>query len=229
MKVTEITTFLNALTPSFTPILDGGFSARDYMRLDLSVNNLELQGIDTASAKAIAGYIQQKLEKKAAKVAYGGYAEHRDIYDRSTHFIAIDSVSQRNIHLGIDLWCTAGTKVLAPLDATVHSFRDNRNYGDYGPCIILEHHCRDQVFYSLYGHLDRESLIGIERGMYIAKGSAFARLGETEVNGDYAPHLHFQLILDISEYEGDYPGVSSAKDLSYYLGNCPDPNLLLKI
>ena len=48
-------------------------------------------------------------------------------------------------------------------------------------------------------------------------------------NGDYPPHLHFQIILDIENFYGDYPGVCSENDLKYYSQNCPDPNLVLKL
>jgi len=41
--------------------------------------------------------------------------------------------------------------------------------------------------------------------------------------------LHFQIIKDIKDYKGDYPGVCAAKDLKYYKNNCPNPNLLLKL
>ena len=34
---------------------------------------------------------------------------------------------------------------------------------------------------------------------------------------------------DMEEKKGDYPGVCSSKDLSFYMFNCPDPNFLLKI
>ena len=61
------------------------------------------------------------------------------------------------------------------------------------------------------------------------KGTTLATLGDATVNGNYAPHLHFQIIDTISTNFGDYPGVCSASDLDFYLENCPDPNLLLKI
>jgi hypothetical protein len=41
--------------------------------------------------------------------------------------------------------------------------------------------------------------------------------------------LHFQIINDMQGKKGDYPGVSSKKELAFYKKNCPDPNLLLKI
>jgi murein DD-endopeptidase MepM/ murein hydrolase activator NlpD len=115
------------------------------------------------------------------------------------------------------------------LDGKVHSFKNNNNLGDYGPTIILEHKLNNHVFYTLYGHLALESIESIKVGDLFAKGQQLALLGDSSVNGDYAPHLHFQIIKDIDVNFGDYPGVSSKTKLAYYLENCPDPNLLLKI
>ena len=84
-------------------------------------------------------------------------------------------------------------------------------------------------FYTLYGHLSAESLTNLEIGKVFLKGEKIATLGNYPINGDYAPHLHFQIIKNIEEYKGDYPGVCSATTLDYYLNNCPDPNLLLKL
>tara|TARA_R110002110_G_scaffold60312_3_gene169896 strand:+ start:464 stop:673 length:210 start_codon:yes stop_codon:yes gene_type:complete len=56
-----------------------------------------------------------------------------------------------------------------------------------------------------------------------------ATLGDANINGDYPPHLHFQIIKDIQEYFGDYPGVCSEKYLEFFRVNCPNPDILLKI
>lgn len=85
------------------------------------------------------------------------------------------------------------------------------------------------MFYTLYGHLSLDSLDGLEIGTVFKKGEQFATLGDAAINGDYAPHLHFQIIKNIADKFGDYPGVCSKKELPFYLENCPDPNLLLKI
>ncbi|WP_415038848.1 peptidoglycan DD-metalloendopeptidase family protein [Flavobacterium sp.] len=112
---------------------------------------------------------------------------------------------------------------------TVHSFDYNAGVGDYGPTIILEHTVEAQQFYTLYGHLSLESIEEIEIGDVYRKGQQLATLGDASVNGDYAPHLHFQIIKDIEDWFGDYPGVCSEKDVAFYLENCPDPDLLLKL
>lgn len=221
--------FIASLTSVFTPVIDADFLQKDYVEIDLSVANTALDEVDVTSAEAIAAYIAVYLQEQKAQVAYGGYLEQRAIYDRSNYFYTENETARRNIHLGIDIWCPFGTAVIAPYPARVHSFQDNKNYGDYGPCAILEHQLNECKFYSLYGHLSRRSLKFLRVGAVIKKGETFAVLGTPEENGNYAPHLHFQLILDIQNNYGDYPGVTAKKNLDFYRSNCPDPNLLLKI
>jgi murein DD-endopeptidase MepM/ murein hydrolase activator NlpD len=111
----------------------------------------------------------------------------------------------------------------------VHSFKNNTNFGDYGPTIILKHTIEDVDFYTLYGHLSLESLQDLCVGQTFKKGAQIATLGDASVNGDYAPHLHFQIIDDIQDFVGDYPGVCSKKDLEFYKTNCLDPELMLRL
>ena len=220
---------LTSVTSGFTPVIDTAYKAGTYRFLDLSVDNLILDEVDTASAEAIQVYIDVFLSKTGGKVAYGGYLEKRSIYDRSIYFNNENPQLRRNIHLGLDIWCPAGTSILAPVAGKVHSFKNNRNYGDYGPCIILEHHFGGLHFYTLYGHLSLESLANLKIGQLFEAGQRIASLGETHENGDYAPHLHFQIVKDMQGKEGDYPGVSTRNNLPFYLENCPDPQVLLKI
>ena len=209
-------------------VIENTIPYSDYSPLDLSVHNALFQSLVLKNAPEFELYIDNYLKEKNAKVAYGGYNETRDLYKRSGIFNDSNS-EERNIHLGLDLWIKAGTSVLAALDGTVHSFNYNTGLGDYGPTIILEHTLEEHIFYTLYGHLSLESLKDIAVGDFYAKGQLLATLGKPAVNGDYAPHLHFQIIKDIQEMHGDYPGVCSKKDLKFYLNNCPDPNLLLQI
>jgi murein DD-endopeptidase MepM/ murein hydrolase activator NlpD len=209
-------------------VIDSTIPYSEYTPLDLSASNKELNQLNISNATDFEKYIEQLLAKNKASVAYGGYNEIRNLYKRSTVFNDLNS-EERNIHIGLDLWIKAETPVLAALEGKVHSFQYNNNLGDYGPTIILEHQLENHFFYSLYGHLSLESIASIKIGDFFAKGQQLATLGDNSVNGDYAPHLHFQIIKDIKENYGDYPGVCSKSNLQYYLENCPDPNLLLKI
>ena len=211
-------------------IIDSTYSKKDFIRLDLSTHNPDLNKVNTSSSDELQQYINSHIKENKRKVAFGGYLEKRGIYRRSEYFNKVESpLNERNIHLGIDIWIEAGTNVCAALDGEVHSYANNTNFGDYGPTIILQHCVTEGVFYTLYGHLSKESIQSIEIGQKVERGEVIAQLGRTEENGEYPPHLHFQVILDVEHYKGDYPGVSSQRDLEYYKRNCPNPNLLLKL
>lgn len=209
-------------------VIDSSIDYSDYVAIDLSASNEELSKLNSTDALAFENYIEKYLSKNNAKVAFGGYQEIRNLYKRSTVFNSEDS-DERNIHIGLDLWIKAGTSVLAALDGTIHSFQNNTALGDYGPTIILEHQYDEIKFYTLYGHLSLDSLNDKQIGTKVKKGATIATLGSPPINGDYAPHLHFQIIIDIESKTGDYPGVCNEKKLSFYSQNCPNPNLLLKI
>ena len=209
-------------------VIDDSIAYKNYIPLDLSILNIELSKLDVSSSIEFEKYIENYLTATKTQVAFGGYNEQRNLYKRSAVFNDLKT-EERNIHIGLDLWVKAGTPVLAALDGTIHSFNYNAGLGDYGPTIILEHKIENYTFYTLYGHLSLESITEIEIGQVVRKGQQIATLGISAINGDYSPHLHFQIIKNIGCNFGDYPGVCSISDLDYYLENCPDPNLLLKI
>lgn len=221
--------FFSLLSQKFTPIINPSFTKDEYIPLDLSSTNTELDVDLLTHPHDHHRFLKNYLKENNAQVAYGGYLEQRPLYDRSDYFQAKDPKDKRNIHLGIDLWCDAGTQVLSPLEGKIHSFQRNQNFGDYGPTIVIKHTVSGQIFHTLYGHLSLDSLEGKEVGQPTQAGEVIARLGVPEINGDYAPHLHFQIIIDMQDNEGDYPGVGSQNSLDFYKKNCPDPNLLLKI
>jgi murein DD-endopeptidase MepM/ murein hydrolase activator NlpD len=206
-------------------VIDSSIPYSKYTPLDLSVSNTKLAEIDLVNAGIFENFIENHLQENDSEVAFGGYNEVRNLYNENSHF----NEENRNIHLGIDFWIKAGTPVLAALDGKVHSFNFNAGNGNYGPTIILEHSFENHIFYTLYGHLSTDSIAEIEIGAAFNKGQVLATLGDSSVNGGYSSHLHFQIIKKIDRYFGDYPGVCSKNDLEYYLENCPDPNLLLKI
>ena len=177
---------------------------------------------------AFENYLHSRFEKTGTMIALGGYLEPRNLYRDAQLFNKTNDEEERYIHLGVDIWMSAGTEVYAPLEGKVHSFADNAGYGNYGPTIILEHNpAADIRFYTLYGHLSQADLETVSIGKRIEKGQCFAHLGKAEENGNWAAHLHFQIILDIGNNFGDYPGVASDKMLAYEKFNCPDPNIII--
>ncbi|WP_034690606.1 peptidoglycan DD-metalloendopeptidase family protein [Kaistella palustris] len=209
-------------------VIDETIDYKKYVAIDLSASHTDTLDLDLTDAEKFEGFVENYLLENKAKVAFGGYLETRNLYKRSENFNQ-ENTDERNIHIGLDLWIKAGTSVLSALDGKIYSFQNNSAIGDYGPTIIIEHEIEGFTFYTLYGHLSLESLDNKRVGQAVEKGDQIATLGKSPVNGDYAPHLHFQIIKNIANNKGDYPGVCSAKDLQFYKENCPDPNLLLKI
>lgn len=201
-------------------------SYSEYVPLDLSISNREIHELETAKDYEV--FIQKHLDDNKGKIAFGGYQEIRNLYKRSTVFNA-KKKEERNIHIGLDLWINESASVHAALEGRIHSFQNNIALGDYGPTIIVQHQLDGHIFHTLYGHLSEESLIGKQIGNVVSQGEQIGNLGLPPINGDYAPHLHFQIIIDMENKFGDYPGVCSSRTLDHYNTNCPDPNVLLKI
>jgi peptidoglycan LD-endopeptidase LytH len=211
-------------------IIPYDLNRENLVTFDFSRNNPELQKIDVSDTAAFSRYIFQKLREQNARVGIGRYDENRTIYDNSAVFDAVpDQGQRRTLHLGLDLWVVSGTPVLAVLDGTVHSLQDNKAFGDYGPTIILEHMLEGIIFFTLYGHLNRNSLTNLQKGQIVKAGQEIARVGDVHENGQWPPHLHFEIIKDLGGMRGDFPGVCAINDREKYLDLCPDPNLLLGI
>lgn len=222
----DISQSLQNISTSKTGILDPAIPLDKYVVVDLSVENPDLLACDIRIPDKCQEYISSVLYKQSGQVAYGGYLEKRYLYSDLNLFEA--TASPRDIHLGVDFWAPAKTTVHAPLAGIVHSLADNVGKGNYGPTIILAHAINGSQFYTLYGHLDHASLEKHRENDLISPGEHIGSLGDAAVNGGYAPHLHFQIVLDLENYKGDYPGVCDLASLDYYKNNCPDPAFLLK-
>jgi 4-aminobutyrate aminotransferase-like enzyme len=134
------------------------------------------------------------------------------------------------VHLGMDLFVEPGTRLRAPLDGVVFVTANNDAPLDYGPLVILQHETSDgENFFTLYGHLTKETLVRLKPGQRVGRGEEFARVGAAEENGGWTPHVHFQIILDLLDLGADFPGVAYASQRSVWTSLSPDPNLLLGI
>ncbi|ELR73473.1 putative enzyme with aminotransferase class-III domain protein [Fulvivirga imtechensis AK7] len=210
----------------FIPVVPFDLNREQTIIFDFSASNKELDDVDIDDEQSFNSYVFGKLRERGAEAGVGGYNEDRIIYKKSAVF---NTEEVRSIHLGIDIWAQAGTPVYAPLKGTIHSFKNNSASGDYGPTIILKHQLDGVDFHTLYGHLSAHSLDGLEAGQEISAGQEIATLGAYHENVHWPPHLHFQIIRDMKDYYGDYPGVASAARREEYLQQCPDPNLILNI
>ncbi|WP_461449112.1 peptidoglycan DD-metalloendopeptidase family protein [Mucilaginibacter sp.] len=223
----RLATALKAHPQSLSNVVDFDVKSDRLYQFDLTKNNSELSFDVVNDVAKFSHWVDQKLVDNHCRYGIGGYMELRTIYDNRVQFD--NKGEQRQLHLGVDIWADAGTPVYAPLDGIVHSFQDNANFGDYGPTIILQHQIGDLTLYSLYGHLNRECLFGLTVGKSIKSGVHIANFGIAEVNGGWPPHLHFQLMLDMEGWIGDYPGACKKADKEIYLKNIPDPALLLRL
>ncbi|GAB3226343.1 hypothetical protein GCM10027346_08540 [Hymenobacter seoulensis] len=211
----------------FGPVLPVDLNAPDVARLDFTSANPLLANADLRDTAAFEELVGRLLAAQDAHIGVGGYLENRVIYRRSPLF-GDEALPSRSLHLGVDVWLRAGTPVLAPLEAVVHSVQDNDNFGDYGPTVILQHQLEDTVFYTLYGHLSRRETLLLRPGMSIAKGETFTEVGPAPENGDWPPHLHFQVLSDTLGLAGDFPGVALPAEREKWAALCPDPNLILQ-
>jgi murein DD-endopeptidase MepM/ murein hydrolase activator NlpD len=207
------------------PLFGHSVSRADMINIDLTRNNPFLESVNLDNRHDFELFINNFILQKNVKAAIGGYLEDRVIYRRSSHFTGTDAL--RSIHLGIDIWLPENTEVYAPLPGIIHSYGINDNYADYGGTLILQHLHENVNFWTLYGHISHDSLDGKMVGDRIAAGDLIARLGSWDENGNWPPHLHFQAILDMMNYAGDFPGVCALNDKDAFSQICPDPSPLI--
>jgi peptidoglycan LD-endopeptidase LytH len=198
------------------------------LRLNFSATNGDLKEHILQDVDRFAAYINQKIKTANALYGIGGYGETRMIYNHRNVFNS-PGLEPRNLHLGIDIWGEPGTPVFAFMGGMVHSFAFNNRFGDYGATLILLHQLDGIAFYTLYGHISLNDITDIQPAQYVTRGEIIAHIGKPEENGNWPPHLHFQVIYDIELNEGDYPGVCSFSEKDKYLSNCPDPDLILNM
>jgi murein DD-endopeptidase MepM/ murein hydrolase activator NlpD len=193
---------------------------------DFTASNTGLSTQTVADTSAFSAWVEDALNQNKCKYGVGGYFENRTLYARSPHFNTSDE--PRRLHLGVDIWGEVGTAVYAPFTGKIYGYADNDHFGDYGPTIILKHHFYGLTLFALYGHLDRKSLQGLYLGKTVQQNEKIARFGNSAENGNWPPHLHYQIMFDMEGNLGDYPGVCKLSEKEKYLQNIPDPNLILR-
>lgn len=165
-----------------------------------------------------------------AEIGVGRYLEHRDVYATPAFAGTTADDDRRTVHLAVDLFAPAGTPVRTPLPGVVHAFGDNAQPLDYGPVVVVRHETDGGTpFFTLYGHLSRGSLPRLTVGMPLAAGDVVAFMGEEHENGNWPPHVHFQLLTTLAGLGLDVPGVARRSELGVWSSVSPDPNLVLRL
>jgi 4-aminobutyrate aminotransferase-like enzyme/Ser/Thr protein kinase RdoA (MazF antagonist) len=224
--------WLTAHSSTAASLLDVNLRGAPSLVFDLGVGSAFL-GADPGAAHTdtLSEKIVAELKKARVSAGVGRYNEPRLLYDTAL-FGAVNNATdeRRTIHLGIDLFVASGSAVYAPLEGVVHALANNTAEKDYGPVVILRHGPGEgHEFFTLYGHLTKESAAKLRAGQAIARGERIGRVGAVQENGGWPPHLHFQVIVDLLDRGTDFPGVAFATERGVWTSLSPDPNLLLRL
>ena len=212
------------------PLLGSPWADYKLFHLDLSVgSDLFAANEVDMNPDAFDVRIRRDVHGDMNTVAVGGYAESRLVYTAPEFATSDDPADERRtVHLAVDVWTHAEVPLHAPIPGRIHRVNDNTAHLDYGPVVIVEHTTDEGVpFFSLYGHLSTRTLERIHEGDEVAAGDIIGWIGTPPRNGDWAPHVHVQLIMDLFDLDVDYPGVGVPSQRSFWLGLSPDPALLL--
>lgn len=212
-------------------IIDANLRREPCLVFDLSYSSTQFGHVlDVRDTAKFSRRIDALLADAGVRIGIGRYDEARPIYVGDMFAADYSEIDERRtIHIGLDIFMAAGSPIYAPFDGVVHSFRNNTARLDYGPTIILEHNADGVPFYTLYGHLSEESLDGLHVGKAFQRGDQLATIGAPPINGDWPPHVHFQIITDILGREGEFPGVALPSQRAIWRSIAPDPNRSLRI
>ena len=201
-----------------------------FYNLDLSIGSNwlgtrnEIEDLDFFQFKI------EKLQKTIPKyIISGGYLEPRSIYSSNTYEkVGNEGEENRTIHLGLDFWVPVGTKVSSIYDGEIVAAVNDNGNKEYGGLVIIKHYVEDFEFFTLYGHNSVDSVLKNKIGSKVKRGEIIAEVANYPENGNWAPHLHFQIMLSMLNFKVDYPGVCYSKQEDVWKDICPDPNILFK-
>ncbi len=191
---------------------------------DFSAQSPDAGHIATLDGPGFSTWCVTRIADDGADFAIGSYGEDRTIYKGAAFEMAS---ARRSTHLGIDIFAPAGEAVHAPITGIVAYLHDDAVPYGFGPTVLLEHDVDGVRFWTLYGHLDRDSFSQLRPGQAIQKGDAFARYGGPHENGNWPPHLHFQIVTDHLGLGAQMHGVGIGRDWQIWRAVAPDPSVVL--
>ncbi|WP_457552722.1 aminotransferase class III-fold pyridoxal phosphate-dependent enzyme [Desulfobacula sp.] len=215
--------WLNENRGCFAPVLGRALDMLPRASLSVADSTLPQNPFDLTPEEAAT------LGVKTQGFHLGYYAEPRLIYtDKAFYKGPFKASNRRTVHIGVDIFAPASTKVHAPLNAMVAAVENRKDNLDYGGLVILCHETEKHTpFFTLYGHLNPESTGALTAGQRIEKGQAFAALGERQNNGGWAPHLHFQT--GLINTDPNWPGAVDPDELDFWSKLYPNPAAILNL
>ena len=231
----RVRTWINAHQSEFQPVIATPENILP-PRVDLSIGSHFIDDMRLIDDEpALSRRIDALRREFGARIAVGEYDEARRLYTSEIfRHEGLDGPEWRTVHIGLDLFAEVGCPVRTPLPGRVHSVRNNAGPRDYGPTVIVEHRVagadgKPMVFYTLYGHLATEVLRDIHPGLPLAAGATVGRLGAPSVNGGWSPHVHFQVIVDLLDRPGEFPGVARPSERAVWKSLSPAPHALAQV
>jgi 4-aminobutyrate aminotransferase-like enzyme/Ser/Thr protein kinase RdoA (MazF antagonist) len=224
-----VSRFLEANSHNCAPVIRPHLASPRAAIIDLSAGSADAAAFAGLDGSALDRCVEEMIAARGGDFGVGRYGENRAIY-KGDAFGTVDPQVRRTVHLGIDIFAPAGEPVHAPLPGTVAFLHDDAVAFGFGPTVLLEHQTGDgTIFWTLYGHLSRQSLANLKAGQPIARGEAFAAFGAREENGQWPPHLHFQIVTDHLGLEARMHGVGVGAHWQVWRDVAPDPNVILGI
>lgn len=149
-------------------------------------------GLDLPNPKVCFKWIESLHKKYKVNCSYGGFGENRAYLWRNLY----PGKTGKSIHLGVDYNVPVGTDVALISDVHVEEvWQDSDQNGGWGTRIlarILEKNSLGKELWIIYGHLASD--VNVEEGRKYAAGTLLGRIGESNENGGWFPHLHLQLM-----------------------------------
>lgn len=187
--------------------------------VDMSYRNLQIAEIEVGNQQAFQEYIDRQLARFCCGWGLSGYLEKRSSLLRHVENMVNE---QRYYHLGLDIIAPIRTALYAPIDGEVIEAGFEEGMGAYGGYLILRHKIAGCTFYSLYGHLDPDSLAVV--GRILGAGDRLGVLGDLNHNGEWFVHTHLQVITERGRQAGYFSkGYCSAEVLEEIKELCPSP------
>ncbi len=216
-------------TGEMGPLVDVDSGART-ITLDLSAGSLDLGNWpDFEDGPALRRNLLAQMQAAGAAVAVGRYGEARPFDTRGApRGQSDDGPEWASVHLGLDVFCAAGTPVLAPLPGVVQ----RADAPGPGATMVLRHSpAGAPEFFSLYRHLSPAPLaVGqrVERGAVLGQVPGLAEHAPAPGSPPMAvAHLHLQLAADLLEMAA-LPGRVLPAQRAAWFSVCPDPNLMAR-